>query len=351
LVLLSWQLPGEDVTVWRMNPPRCKALDYINFLLATPSVASATEAARVQPAKANAPAHDAFTRLLHRLEPDPEALWREARPFVRRHGGLLVLDDSVLDKPYAKHIGLVGRFWSGTHRRIVQGINLVTLLWTDGDGLWPCDYRLVDPAVGKAVTKNDLFRQMLATAQRRGLTPRCVAFDSWYSGKDNLKAIRGLGWTFLTQVRCDRRVNLNRQGNTAIQELPIGASGTVVHLEGFGLVKAFRIVARNGHTEHWITNDLEMDELERQGLADQAWGIEEYHRGLKQHCGVEAAPVRHPQAQRNHIGCAIRAFVRLEYHRFTTGVSWFEAKMEIIREALRRYLADPLLVLPHSPTA
>lgn len=25
-------------------------------------------------------------------------------------------------------------------------------------------------------------------------------------------------------------------------------------------------------------------------------------------------------------GCALRAFVRLEYHRFTTGVSWFEAK-------------------------
>ena len=334
-----------------MNPPRCNDLDYINFLLATPSVASATEAARVQPAKPNAPAHDAFTRLLHRLEPDPEALWQEARPFVCTQGGLLVLDDSVLDKPYAKHMGLVGRFWSGTHRRVVQGINLVTLLWTDGDGLWPTDYRLVDPAVGKAVTKNDLFRQMLAVAKGRGLAPRSVCFDSWYSGKDNLKAIRDLGWTFLTQVRCNRRVNLNRQGNRPIQELGIAASGTLVHLEGFGMVKAFRIVASNGHTEHWITNDLQMGELTRLALAEQAWGIEEYHRGLKQHCGVEAAPVRHARAQANHIGCAIRAFVRLEYHRFTTGVSWFQAKMEVIREALRRYLANPLLVLPHATTA
>jgi DDE superfamily endonuclease len=334
-----------------MNPPRCNDLDYINFLLATPGVVSAKEAARVQPAQPNAPAHDAFTRLLHRLEPDPEALWQEARPFVAATGGLLVVDDSVLDKPYAKHIGLVGRFWSGTHRRIVQGINLVTLLWTDGDSLWPCDYRLVNPAVGKAVTKNDLFRELLTVAEGRGLKPGCVAFDSWYSGKDNLKAIRDKGWAFLTQVRCNRRVNLNRQGNRAIRELPIAASGTVVHLEGFGLIKAFRIVASNGHTEHWVTNDLEMNELTRQALAAQAWGIEEYHRGLKQHCGVEAAPVRHAQAQRNHIGCAIRAFLRLEYHRFTTGISWFQAKMDIVREALRRYLADPLLVLPQPSTA
>ena len=71
-----------------------------------------------------------------------------------------VLDDSVLDKPDARHMGLVGRFWSGKHKRVVQGIDLVTLLGTDGDVLWPCDYRPVNPADGKAVTKNDHFRDL-----------------------------------------------------------------------------------------------------------------------------------------------------------------------------------------------
>ncbi|HAS86994.1 MAG TPA: IS4/IS5 family transposase, partial [Candidatus Competibacteraceae bacterium] len=53
-----------------MNPPKVTDEDYIQFLIATPKVCSATEAARVQPEEANAPQHDAFTRLLHRLEPD-----------------------------------------------------------------------------------------------------------------------------------------------------------------------------------------------------------------------------------------------------------------------------------------
>src|SRR5262245_14071905 len=111
-----------------MNAPRCNALDYINFLLASPSAASATEAARVQPNRPKAPAHDAFTRLLHRLGPDPVALWDEVRPFVRLDDGLLVIDDSMLARPYARPLGLVGRFWSGKHRRVVRGINLVSLL-------------------------------------------------------------------------------------------------------------------------------------------------------------------------------------------------------------------------------
>jgi hypothetical protein len=334
-----------------MNPPRCSAADYLDFLLATPKVCSATEAARVQPPRRNAPAHDSFTRLLQRLEPDPAQLWQEARPLLRPEAGVLVVDDSVLDKPYARHMGLVGFFYSGKHRRVVRGINLVSLLWSDGDLLVPCDYRLVDPAQGKAVNKNHHFRELLRQAHARGLRPRCVAFDTWYSGKDNLKVVRQCGWTFLTQVRSNRRVNLDRQGNRPIRELPLAASGTPVHLEGFGLVKAFRIVASNGDTEHWITNDLAMTETGRLEQAELAWGIEEYHRGLKQYCGVERCQQRQSRAQRNHIGLAIRAFLRLEWHRFTTGVSWFTAKLTIVREAVRAYLAKPFLRLPERLTA
>ncbi len=53
-----------------MNPAKCNEEDYINFVIATPRVVTATETGRVQPESENAPAHDAFTRLLTRLEPD-----------------------------------------------------------------------------------------------------------------------------------------------------------------------------------------------------------------------------------------------------------------------------------------
>jgi putative transposase len=52
---------------------------------------------------------------------------------------------------------------------------------------------------------------------------------------------------------------------------------------------------------------------------------------------------------RNHIGLAIRAFLRLELHWLATGISWYEAKLALVRHAIRAYLAAPRFVLP--PTA
>jgi putative transposase len=328
-----------------MRTAKCHDTDYIDFLIASPKAVSCTEAAAVQPDSRRPPAHDAFTRLLHRIEPDPETLWQEARPLVRRKGGVLVLDDSTLDKPYAERIELVGRHWSGKHKAVVWGINLITLVWTDGDRKIPCDYRLYDKA-HDGQTKNDHFRAMLAVARGRGFAPECVAFDSWYSGLENLKAIRGLGWRWLTRLKANRNVNLDRQGLKPVSRTAIAAGGTVVHLEGYGLIRVFKIVSRDGDIEYWATNDLAMDDLERLRLAEWCWAIEDYHRGLKQCCGVERAQVRAARAQRNHIGLAIRAFLRLEHHFFTTGVSWYEAKARIIRGAVRAYIAKPLYGLP-----
>jgi hypothetical protein len=39
----------------------------------------------------------------------------------------------------------------------------------------------------------------------------------------------------------------------------------------------------------------------------------------------------------------------LEMHWFNTGISWYEAKTNIVREAVRSYLAAPWLTF--SPTA
>jgi len=109
-----------------INLPKCDDLDHIRFLIAARKVFTCTEAARCVPEGENAPAHDAFTRLLQRQPPDPEALWQEAKVFVDRQQGLLTLDDTTLNKPYAKKMKLVTYHWSGKHREVVQG-----LLWMD----------------------------------------------------------------------------------------------------------------------------------------------------------------------------------------------------------------------------
>jgi putative transposase len=343
-----------------MNAPRCTATAYIDFLVATPRIVSCAEAARVQPRRADAPAHDAFTRLLHRLEPDPAALWQEVAPLVERQRGVLIVDDSPLDKPYARKIALVTRHWSGKHHAVVEGINLITLLWTDGGRLIPIDYRFYDkPQDG--ITKNGHFLAMLLTARERGFASECVRFDGWYAAVDGcplggMRLIRDCGWRWLTQLKANRRVSIDYQGKRALASWAIAETGTGVHLEAYGLIRVFRVVATDDDMEYWATDDRGMGELARLKYAEMAWGIEVYHRALKQECGVERAMVRAGRAQRNHPpasgypGMAIRAGcplgrVRLELHRVRTGIGWKLAKEGVIRPAIRPYLTHPWYTL------
>ena len=331
-----------------MNPPRCTDLDYINFLIAAQKVFTCTEAARCQPETPTTPAHDAFTRLLKRQPLDTEALWRDAQTIVDMEKGILVLDDTTLDKPYAKNMDLVTYHWSGKHHRVVKGINLLTLLWSDGEAHIPCDFRVYDKPTGGS-TKNESFREMLEVAMERGFKPDWVLFDSWYSSLGNLKLLRSLGWRWLTRLKSNRLVDPDGNGNVQVRDLEIPAEGRVVHLKGYGMVKVFRVFSKDGEAEHWATSDLDMDTGVRSTLGLRGWAVEEYHRGIKQCCGVEKAQVRGAVAQLNHICCSIRAFIRLEVNRLKNGVSWYEAKLSIVRDAIRTYLTNPTFTL--NPTA
>jgi hypothetical protein len=334
-----------------MNPPRCDDLDYIHFLIAAQRAFTCTEAARCQPGKPDAPAHDAFTRLLRRSPPDMEALWKEAGAVVKLEGGVLVLDDTtrhdsgqaLRPEDGAGHLPLEREAWP---RR--QGHKPHHAPLDRRRGPHPMRLPVYDRPMGGS-TKNEHFRGMLRRAEARGFRPSTVLFDSWYSSLENLKLLRSLGWRWLTRLKGNRLVDPDRRGNRPVEEVEVPPEGCVVHLKGYGMVKVFRAFSKDGDAEYWATDDLEMLEEEREALPSQGWGIEAYHRGLKQCCGIERAQGRGARAQLNHLAYSIRAFIRLEAHRLRRGISWYEAKASIIREAIRAYLAKPIFTL--APTA
>jgi hypothetical protein len=103
-----------------------------------------------------------------------------------------VLDDSVFRK-YGGKLELVGKWWSGQHKRVVDGIEGVLLLVVIGDGKWivPVDFEVRRPnpkGPGRRCrTKLEwaqvMLDETLAACRRRGLdlpAPQVVA-DSWFS--------------------------------------------------------------------------------------------------------------------------------------------------------------------------
>lgn len=234
--------------------------------------------------------------------------------------------------------------WSGNHHRTVMGIGLVTLIWTDGTIIIPVDFRIYNIDEDDK-TKSDHFRDMLDKAKERGFNPRFVLCDTWYASVKNLKAIKAKGWHFLTRLKKNRLVYPDNTKNVPLETVDIPPEGLVVHLKSYGFVKVFRIVSTDGDTRHWVTDVLDMDESKREDLAKKSWKIEEYHRGIKQFCGVEKCQVRKAESQRAHIIFSLRAFLRLELQRIKTGISWFEIKVKITRVAVAAYLNNSLYTL------
>ena len=202
----------------------------------------------------------------------------------------------------------------------------------------PLDFRVYDvnaDADGQHFTKNDHFRQMVSAAKARGLRPAYVAFDSWYAGRSNLKHLRHERFHFLTRLKSNRQVNLDKSGLVPVSSLQVGPEGALVQLRGFGLVRLFQKRDAQGQLEHWATSDCLMTPETWAQLARACWRIESYHRGLKQCCGIERAQVQSAVGQKNHLLLALRAFLRLEAKRQRSGMSWYEAKIAPIRYAIQ----------------
>ena len=108
---------------------------------------------------------------------------------------------------------------------------------------------------------------MLNKAEERGFRPEFVLFDTWYSSIKNLKAIRAKRLHWLTGLKKNRLVNPDKTGNVAVELLTIPPEGLKVHLKEYGFIKVFRIVSKEGDTQYWATDVLDMQEEKRKELA------------------------------------------------------------------------------------
>jgi SRSO17 transposase len=309
---------------------------YVDFLIASQKQYSSSELSRLSPISVS---HDTVSRWLSRDKLTPKIVWQEAMSLVDLEDGYLVIDDTVLDKPFSKEIPLVKNQYSGRHHRTVNGIDLVNLLWTNGEKIVPVDYRVYDPTRdGK--TKNDQAVEMLNYAEKRGFLPKYVLMDSWYSSIDNLKAIDRKDWKWIAGLKSNRLVSLKQGTYLPVSDLDWTSKQVhKVWLKAYGFVLVSKIVFTNGDITYLATNDLSLKSLKTiRSHNDHRWKIETFHRGIKQCCGIEKCYSTKERSQRNHILCAFLAFLKLEIRRIEDGVSWYEQKLSIVRRSSTLYL-------------
>ncbi|BAY62838.1 transposase IS701 family protein (plasmid) [Calothrix brevissima NIES-22] len=294
--------------------------------------------------------HDSVNRFLLRERYEPKDLFDEARLHINLVGGTLSGDDTVIDKPHSdpQLTELIGYYYSGRHHRIVKGIQLITLYYTDLSlKSVPINYRIYNKQDGQ--TKNDYLRDMITEVLVWGLQPHTVTTDAWYSSHKNLKFFKNKELKFLTGIAKNRSCSVDGKNFTQIQNLEIPETGLMVYLKKFGQVKVFRRSFKNETYRYYIMYLPDKDALFLVSLADFQelhsihWGIECYHRAIKQVCGIQRFMVRTSEAIKTHFFSAIRAFTQLELMRSEELIeNWYELQRNLSLQVARDFILEHL---------
>ncbi len=223
----------------------------------------------------------------------------------------------------------------------------------------PVNYRIYDKQDGQ--TKNDYLREMITEVLEWGLKPKAITTDAWYSSRKNLKFFKNKELEFLTGIAKNRLCSVDGKNYTQVQNLEIPDNGLIVHLKKFGQVKVFRRIFKNEIPRYYVIYVPDKDALflisliEFKELHSIHWGIECYHRAIKQVCGIELFMVRTSEAIKTHFFSAIRAFVQLELMRTQELIeNWYEVQrnlsLQVARDFILEHLEQKMGLNAHSQT-
>ena len=123
--------------------------------------------------------------------------------------------------------------------------------------------------------------------------------------------------------------------------------GKTIKIKGFaGAYKVilFRVVLSTQRTDYIVTNEMTQDNLEVvQDVCGFRWKVEQFHRETKQLTGIEGCQCRTARIVRNHIGCAILVWVRLNQVAHMLQRTIYQVKNELLSDYLRQQLKSPTI--------
>jgi putative transposase len=323
-----------------MSRSKCSRELYCSFLDVTTERYSALSLSEVAP-ESLALSHDSISRWLSDEKVQPKDLWTAARHEVAGKPGILVFDDVVIDKSRSGKTELVNWQYAGSKHDITKGIGVVNALWqVDREEYIPMDYRIWNPP-DDGKTKNDHFRDMLASTKQRQLHPEMVVADSWYSSLDNLKAIRSHGWDWVMGLRSNRLVGKPHQ---QLKALDIPDNGWVTYLKGYGWVRIFRFVTKHGRTDYIGTSRTDLSREQVKEYFERRWSVEVLHRELKQTCGLSRCQANAGRAQRNHIGLSLLTWIQKHQRGRIDHMTMYQQDWRVVKPSIQLALAARMQV-------
>lgn len=310
--------------------------------------------------------HDAVQRFLSLEKQTSADLWRIVKPHVRTlesTEGVLIIDDSIAEKPYTDVNEIVCWHYDHTQGRTVKGINFVTCLYHSQGASLPVGFELVaktevytDPKDGKEKrrskrTKNEMYRDLVRQAVTNQIVFTYVLSDIWFASAENMKFVKTtLKKEFIMPLKGNRKVARSvsdkqegRYQRVDTLELEAWIPITVyVEEVPFPLLLVKQVFTNeDGSTGilYLVTSDMTLEGSGITRLYQKRWNVEPYHKSLKQNASLEKSPTQTVTTQTNHFFAALCGYIKLELLKCDTKLNHFALKSKLYLQALHSAFA------------
>src|SRR5215210_5660819 len=334
---------------------------YSDYLLSTFGYTTATGLSKMTNGVVS---HDKITRFLAGKELNSSKLWCLVKPLVREvedeASGVLIIDDTIEEKPYTDESELVCWHYDHSKARNVKGINLLSTLYQAGDLSVPVAFELVEKSEWvfnkkksrwqrkSPLTKNEHYRQMLRACAKNRIGFRYVLNDVWYASSENMIHVKqDLEKEFIMPIKTNRKVALSLERKKRGEYERVASvelePGTVVEVYVEQVEFPLLLVKQVFKNEedgsqgilYLVSSDVTLDYEQLTTIYKRRWKVEEYHKSLKSNASLAKSPTKTIRTQSNHVFASIYAFVKLERLKMSTKMNHFALRSRMYLKAVR----------------
>ena len=343
---------------------------YSDYLLASFGATTATGLSELLEGEIS---HDQVTRYLAGTPKTASDLWRTVKSFVREvqsEAGVLIIDDSIEEKPYTDENESVCWHYDHAKDRLLKGINFLTALYSSQGVSVPVGFHLVaktetdvDPKTQKEkrrspVSKNDVCQELIKQAVRNRIPFRFVLFDVWFASAETMVFIKQHQHRdFICPLKTNRKVALSQadkqQGRyVRVDTLDLEAQATQeIYLEGvdFPLVLVKQVFTNEDGSvglRYLVSSETTLSFDDLTTTYHERWGVECYHKSLKQNVSLAKSPTQTVTTQTNHFFAALCGFIKLEQLRGQTKLNHFALKSKLYLNALHSAFSTLRQLMP-----
>ncbi len=333
---------------------------YVDYLISSFNATTATDLSNVLDGDIS---HDVVTRMLASSAQTSKDLWLRVKPLVREiegEDGVLIIDDSILEKPSTDESPLICYHYDHCQGRSVKGINFISALYHNPAVSLPVGVHRVmkpdyetHPKTGKRkrkalFTKNHYCRDLLAQAVKNPLTFRYVLTDTGFASSENMMFIyHELKRQVVMPLKSNRNVALSlddkKRGHYhKLNTRPMETGMTrEIWLEGVDvpLVLAKQVFTNEDNSMgilYLVSSDIDLSYDRITTIYKKRWNVECYHKSLKQNASLGKSPTKTRTTQTHHFFASLYAYIKLEPLKIKTKLNHFALKNKLYIKAVQQ---------------